>query len=173
MNLEPLPQIGFYEGADIRLQASGGDYEPFELRGRGINYLEISDDATVVEQGQPIELSWPLLSVDLPTRIRVEISLNNHGPGIETWIACEIEDTGFLVISEILVDALFEAGISGWPSVVFWRQTADATDISLGCVQLLVVTREARDLEFADEISCWGDWECPPGQYCLPNSLCG
>ncbi|MDJ0761822.1 MAG: hypothetical protein QNJ97_02440 [Myxococcota bacterium] len=172
-NLDPLPEIGCERGADIYFKATGGEFEPFALRGRGIDYLGVSQEAVTAEQGEPMEVTWPPLSDDLPTRMRMEVKLNNHGPGIKTWIACDIEDTGSVTISKDLVNGLFDAGVSGYPSIVFWRQTADATTLSLGCVQFLVMTREGREVTIPGVISCSTDEDCPDGQICLPHMICG
>jgi hypothetical protein len=167
-----LPHPGFAFGADLRLSASGGDYEPFELRGWGIEALEFPTDPITVTEGQPTTVAWPAPAEAGPARVHVQLNVNNHGSS-KTWIECDFADTGTGTIAASLVDGLIAQGLSGFPTITLTRRTATSTNISPGCVQLFVTSRTdpgaAIDVTVTGLISCRDDSSvCPEGQSCKP-----
>jgi hypothetical protein len=167
-----LPYPGFAAGADLRVSASGGDYEAFELRGWGIEPLEFATDPISVTEGQPATVTWSAPADPGPARVHVQLNVNNHGSS-NTWIECDFDDTGTGTISASLIDGLIAQGISGFPTITLTRRTATSTNISPGCVQLLVTSRTdpgaAIDVALTGLISCDDDSSvCPEGQSCKP-----
>jgi hypothetical protein len=163
-----LPYPGFAEGADLRLAATGGDYEPFELRGWGISPFVPPTEAIVVTGGQPATLRWSAPADPGPARVHARLNINNHG-STNTWIECDFADTGTADIPASLVDALIARGASGFPSITLARRTATSTTISPGCVQLLVTSGDEFDVTLTGLVSCDDDDSvCPEGQTCKP-----
>jgi hypothetical protein len=164
-----LPHPGFAPGADLRLSASGGDYQAFELRGWGIEPLQFTGETVDISGGTPANLSWASPTQAGPTRIRAVLNINNHGSS-KTAIECDFPDTGAATIPAALIDALIARGASGFPTVGITRRTATSTNIEPGCVQLIVTsdTRFVVDVNLAGLISCNEDNPCPEGLTCKP-----
>jgi hypothetical protein len=162
-----LPHPGFAPGADLRLSASGGDYQAFELRGWGVEPLEFTSDTVDVSGGMPANLSWTPPTLQGPARIRAVLNINNHGSST-TAIECDFPDTGAATIPASLIDALIERGASGFPTLNIVRRTATSTSIEPGCVQLSVSTdiQFSVDVNVAGLVSCNEDNPCPTGQTC-------
>jgi hypothetical protein len=162
-----LPHPGFAPGADLRVATSGGDYEPFQLRGWGISELELPDPINVSE-GQPATITWAPPAVAGPARVYAVLNVNNHGSS-NTKIECDFADTGTGVIPATLVDALIARGATGFPTIRLERRTATSVDIAPGCVQLLVSSGGEFDITLSGLISCDDDDSvCPDGQTCKP-----
>ena len=172
-NPAQLPHPGFIEGADIRLTATGGDYAPFTLSGQGIRPMEVADasKAVLVESGKSVDLSWKAPGLAGLARVHIELNINNHGT-TAAWIACEAEDTGSFSIPAELVTALYDLGLSGGPTVVVTRRSADSTTIAAGCVQLLVSSELALEVEVPGLTSCTVDTDCPSGETCQTDLTC-
>lgn len=162
-----LPHPGFAPGADVRLAASGGDHEPFELRGWGIEALTVPPEPIGVSGGQPARIVWTPPASAGPARVHAVLNVNNHGSS-NTWIECEFLDTGVGEIPATLVDGLIAQGASGFPSITLARRTATSATIATGCVQLLVASSLALDVTLEGLVSCDDSSMCPTGQTCTP-----
>lgn len=162
-----LPHPGFAPGADLRVSTSGGDYEPFQLRGWGISVLDVPNPINVSE-GQPATITWAPPADPGPARVYAELNVNNHGSS-NTKIECDFADTGTGVIPASLVDALIARGATGFPTITLARRTATSVDIAPGCVQFLVTSGGEFDVTLSGLISCNDDDSvCPQGQTCKP-----
>jgi hypothetical protein len=164
-----LPHPGFPPGADLRLSASGGDYQAFELRGWGIEPLQFTGETVDISGGAPANLSWAPPTQAGPARVRAVLNVNNHGSS-NTAIECNFPDTGAATIPATLIDALIARGASGFPTLGITRRTATSTNIEPGCVQLIVTTDIlfAVDVNLEGLISCDEDNPCPEGLTCKP-----
>ena len=160
-----LPHPGFEPGADLRLRASGGDGEGFELRGWGVSSLEPPTSPVEVAPGAPTRLSWQPPAQAGPARMQALLHVNHHGSS-NAWIECELADTGSAEIPAPLIDALLAEGRSGFPTIELTRRTATSTLIELGCVQMLVSARVFAGVSVSGLISCNDSSMCPPGQTC-------
>jgi hypothetical protein len=162
-----LPYPGFAPGADLRVASSGGDYAPFELRGWGIGVLEVPATPIDINEGQPATITWTAPADAGPARVSARLNINNHGSS-NTWVECELPDTGTAQIPAALIDGLIAQGASGFPTITLARRTATAATIAPGCVHLLVKSELALDVTLAGLISCDDDTMCPEGQTCKP-----
>jgi hypothetical protein len=162
-----LPHPGFAPGADLRLASSGGDYDPFELRGWGIEPLAVPAEPIGVNEGQPARIAWTPPTGAGPARVHAMLNVNNHGSS-NTWIECDFVDTGTGEIPATLVDGLIAQGASGFPSITLARRTATSALIGPGCVQLLVTSSLALDVTLSGLVSCDDSSMCPTGQTCKP-----
>jgi len=162
-----LPHPGFAAGADLRLASSGGDYTPFELRGWGIDVLEVPLEPLTVNPAQPVAIAWAAPAAAGPARVNARLNINNHGSS-NTWVECDFPDTGSASIPAELVDGLIERGASGFPTLTLARRTASSVAIEPGCVQLLVKSELDLDVNLAGLVSCNDDTMCPEGQTCKP-----
>jgi hypothetical protein len=164
-----LPHPGFAAGADLRVSASGGDYQPFELRGWGVEAFQFTGETVDVSAGTPVSLSWAPPTQAGPARIRAVLDINNHGSS-NTSIECDFPDTGSAQIPASLLDALIARGTSGFPTLGITRRTATSTQIEPGCVQLIVTTYSMNsiDVTLPGLVSCNEDNPCPDGLTCKP-----
>jgi hypothetical protein len=162
-----LPYPGFAPGADLRLASSGGDYAPFELRGWGIDVLNVPAEPITISEGQPASVTWVPPTSAGPARVNARLNINNHGSS-NTAIECDFPDTGSGQIPAALVDGLIAEGASGFPTITLSRRTASRVDIAPGCVQLLVKSELPLDVTLSGLVSCDDDSVCPEGQTCTP-----
>lgn len=167
-----LPHPGFQPGSPITLDAAGGDYEPFTLYGTGIEALAVPVDSFMVNRDEPVTVTWTAASEAGPARMLLNLNLDNHGSS-SARIECVTDDDGEHTIAASLISELMDQGLSGLPSLLLRRQTVDSTRISLGCVELRVVSELVLDVEVEGLISCTTADDCPDDQQCLPNLSCG
>ena len=90
--------------------------------------LSLRAEKVTVVDGQPIALQWNAGPVHEGVRIHIELNINNHG-STGARIVCEVEDNGSANLPADLVSQLFAFGVSGFPSLVLTRQSADAADL--------------------------------------------
>jgi hypothetical protein len=165
-----LPHPGFLPGADLRIDTAGGDYAPFQLRGWGISPLVLSADVIDVRRGQPVRLAWQAPEAPGPARLNVQLNINFHGTN-SAWVECEFADTGAAEIPAPLIDALFEQGLSGNPTLTAVRRSATSAEIEPGCVDMLVYSEVSTPVQVEGIVSCSTSSECPPPQQCLAVEL--
>ncbi len=177
INPGSLPHPAFDSGDPITLKASGGEFEAFTLLGQGVAALKQSAGGAKIklESGKALTVTWQAGSgasdANSPVRVHVELNINNHGNS-SGWIACDGVDSGTFTIPEKLVSALFDLGVSGFPTVNLTRRSVDSTQISPGCVQLEVASELGLGIEVDGVISCTDNKSCPAGTTCGADLTC-
>jgi len=171
-NSGSLPHPGFEAGADIALHAEGGVYEPFDLRGFGVDALAVEAKEVVVEAGVAVTLLWTPPTHPGPMRLRIALIVNGHG-SIGSRIECEAEDTGVFVIPEALVTQLVNDGLSGFPTLSLSRTTSDTASIASGCVEFRVQSALVLPVSIPGLVSCSDNEDCAPPQTCQSDLTCG
>ena len=167
-----LSHPGFPQGAAISLATTGGDYEPFTLRGWGVAPLVMSEvDSIVVTRDQPLAITWQAPTMQGPTAIDLLVRINNHG-GTPAWIECEVSDTGSYSIPASLISALIDSGFSGFPDIVVSRSSSDSLSIEPGCVQFRVISERQYGIQLDGLTSCNVAGDCPAGQSCNEQLFC-
>jgi len=162
---------GFEVGADIRLKAAGDELESFSLKGAGVSALEVPSKSLNVEKGKALDVQWESGGDQGGVRVQLELNINNHGSN-SAWIRCVAGDTGSYSVPAGLIDALFDEGLSGYPSLTLTRQSADAVSISAGCVELTVSSQASVAIDVEGVVSCTNDSQCPKGQNCGVDLQC-
>jgi len=172
-NTGSLEHPAFETSASLHLSATGGEIEAFGLYGVGVSPLIISLESKQVSasNGTGITLQWEAGPTEEGIRVQIELNINNHG-STNAWIACEVEDTGGFEISAELLSALYDFGVSGFPSLSLTRRSADSVELSIGCVEFFVESEAAVAIEFEGVTSCTSDNQCPPGQSCGVDLQC-
>jgi hypothetical protein len=161
------------EGDEVRMASSGGDYAPFEVQSTGISPLELlGSDIVALQPDQPVTLQWTAAGANAASRIAVKIDISHHG-GRKGIIACDVDDTGSLEISEYLVNGLLGLGYAGYPTVVVERKAVGSTSIEPGRVDLKVSSSLERSVAIPGLVSCNVDEDCGTGQTCQANHTCG
>lgn len=161
--LTDLTHPAFMPGAAIALAAAGGDYSAFTLRGEGVAMIEPAAAELVLRKDQPLTITWA--PGDGAGRVRVELNIDQHG-NTPVKLFCESDDTGTLTIPAALISQLIGFGISGFPSVQYYRQTVDSLDLPPGCVEFAVRSHVQTLLSVEGHIPCKKPGDCPDGQVC-------
>ena len=156
----------FEPGAHITLTAA----DRFELRGLGVERIEVAEPNWLLEPGVDMPVSWTVPTV--PGRVAITFNIDQHGTSPLTMI-CELPDTGSASIPAALLGPMVDNGVSGYPSAWIRRRTADRVAISDGCTDLLVYSHRAVDMAVEGYTPCNGDLDCPDGQHCdIERQIC-
>jgi hypothetical protein len=166
-NPDPLPHPGFAAGDAIELTAEG-----FTLRGLGTPAIAGTANTLTVEPGADLVVVWEASELGDAIGVTVTLNVNQHGV-TGSRIACEVDDSGDLTIPAALVTALVDDGLSGFPSLVLRRRSADSTLLDGGCVDLQVLAQKTIDVEIEGLTSCNEDGDCPDGETCRGDLTCG
>jgi hypothetical protein len=149
--------------AAIELQAAGGDYEAFTLHGDGVEMIEPATDELVLDPGQALTVEW--VPDDGPGTVRVELNIDQHGlTPVELW--CTSEDTGSLEVPAQFIAEFVQFGVTGYPSVSYYRETVDSVQITPGCVEFGVRAHRNGTLTVIGHTPCSGPADCPEGLVC-------
>jgi hypothetical protein len=166
-----LPYPPFAEGAEILLEAAGGEYAPFALRTVGVPLLELDGADIVVERDRPVLLRWTARPEIGPARVFVVLDIAHHG-GISARIECDAEDDGELDIPAELVTQLVDRGLAGFPAITVTRRSVDSAMIAPGCVDFEVGSQVVREVVVPGLASCSFERPCPDGQTCQADLTC-
>jgi hypothetical protein len=149
----------------IVLSTSGaGGLPAFQLFGVGSEPL--SEAPTwVLTPGADLVLEWPAPTVDVPTTVLAELTIDQHGI-TPLSLSCELEDTGTATIPAAIIDRLIAAGVTGFPNGRLTRRTADHVDLAIGCVDLVVGSPLAASVSVSGFTPCDDPADCPMGQAC-------
>lgn len=159
-----FPAQGFEPGAAVRLQAAGGDLKPFTLRGVGVEQLELPEAAWLLERDKPFVVTWNAGSV-AEAVVRVSFNVDQHGTA-PLVLSCETEDDGEISIDTALINALLDAGVTGFPSGHVNRETVDSIQQGSACIELAIGAHVRRGLKVAGYTACMKQSDCPDGQTC-------
>ena len=137
-----LPSPPAAPGALITLHATGGEYTPFTLYGRGIAPLLPPADG-FHGLPMPLSLTWDAAGQPSPARVRVALDLGrNDDLELTTvsdgYVVCDFPDTGSAEVPAALLDELIAMGIGTAPQISVHRHTIDSTAIAAGCVDFTV-----------------------------------
>ena len=100
------------------------------------------------------------------------LNINHHGSSV-AWIDCRVPDTGSAEIPVKLVDELIALGVTGFPTLTFTRRSIGSDDNELGCINFLASSEIALPVTVPGVTSCSSDEDCPEGETCLPELICG
>ncbi len=160
-----LPHPAFLPGELIELRTSGGTVEPFTLHGVGVHLLAPPVGSWVVAEGQPLAVTWEPPGTDVRSTMALTLNIDQHGISpVTAW--CEFEDSGSGEVPAAVIEALFSAGVSGYPNGTLSRHTVDSVGASTACVDLEVASPVDVDVDVAGYIPCKDDDDCPDGMEC-------
>ncbi len=159
-----LPSPGFTPGQVVHLYTAGGFFGSFELYGVGMDSLGAQPEKVVISRGSEMRLAWTPGSFDR-ARVVMEISVDQHGLEPMT-LACSFADTGEGVVPAAVVDALLDAGVSGFPVGRLQRRSEDSVILDGGCADFVVSSVRPLQVEVAGHTPCLRDEDCTPPQLC-------
>lgn len=161
-----LPHPAFSGGELIELQMPGGEYGPVTLYGVGVEELSAFDKEWRVESGNDLIVTW-----DAPTgeivrsEVTLRINIDQHGTSPSS-VYCTFEDDGEGTVPSSVVQQLVEVGVSGFPSGLLVRRTADKAAAGDGCTDLEISSRRDVSVDVIGYTPCISDNDCPDGQTC-------
>ena len=165
-----LPIPLFAPLAPVEVVATGADLAGFELSAWGVPDLVVADGVLTMEHGQGLAVTWT--GAPGPWRLYFTLNVDQHGNSPLSMI-CDVADTGSYVIPASLVDAMLDAGVSGFATAHFYRRTVDSAAIAEGCVELRVRSFVMVHLTVAGHVPCKKDADCPDGKVCnVPINTC-
>jgi hypothetical protein len=166
---------GIIEGDPIKISATGGDYQPFELTAKAIAPLTLASESyqfardttsTDPNQYQPITIEWNAAEASDDTRIEVELNFSRHA-GTGGLLICDVEDNGSLTITPSLISQLIaKGGVAGFPELNVTRSLSSSTSIGPGKVEFLVESNVERFVTVEGYTTCQTNAVCPTGQAC-------
>lgn len=165
-----LPHPAFEPMSLVTLRSGGGALDAFTLHGVGVHELSVVGEGWIVDEGQPLAVGWIPADGEFRSTVDLRLNIDQHGISpVTVW--CAFEDTGSGEIPVEVIDALFDAGVSGFPNGALSRRTADSTAVGGGCVDLIVGSPRVVDVDVAGYIPCDGPEDCPDELEC--NEITG
>lgn len=131
-----VPHPVFDLGDEVRLRSTPGVFGELSLDGVGSGSLVAGEPVWNVTRDQDLSLTWDVLS-GAQTGVALVLEVDQHG-NTPARITCDFEDIGQGTVPLRLINALLDAGITGFPSGGLHRRTADSMEVPGGCVELLV-----------------------------------
>ncbi|MDJ0766113.1 MAG: hypothetical protein QNJ97_24230 [Myxococcota bacterium] len=157
---------------DIQLKTTTGYLDEITLHGAGSPAIQPQQSELVVIPGQDLAIQWDLPPQDTRTVVIFALNIDQHGSTPIT-LKCEFEDNGEGLVPAAIIDALIDAGVTGFPSGRLSRGTVDAVQVAHGCVEFAVRSHKAIDINVSGYIPCTGPGTCPEGMTCnLETYLC-
>lgn len=165
-----LPNPCFSPGREIRLRTTEGRYGALALDGRGFAVLEPPSGQWYLEHGRPLAVTWTPDNNGAVVALRLNVDQHGNTP---LTLVCQVADTGQYEIAATLVDALLDAGITGFPTGRIIRQTQDSMAVVDGCVELRVESPRTVAVRVEGHVPCDDNQDCPQGQTCdLAENTC-
>ncbi|MFT4705261.1 MAG: hypothetical protein ACI81R_002969 [Bradymonadia bacterium] len=168
-----LPHPAMVVDNTIRLQSEGGGFEPFTLYGIGVEPISVIEGTEwLVEEGIDLQLAWAPPVEGNYGEIFISLNIDQHGLS-PTTMYCILPDTGSGSVPSAVTDGLIEAGVTGFPSGVVARRTADSTTVGDGCVDLVALSTKTVAVDVIGFTPCNRMTPCPEGLTCnLPLEIC-
>ena len=168
-----LPFPVFEPGALIELRSEGGNFDPVELHGVGVETLSLTESEWILFENQDLVFNWPPPAGDVVrSKIHVRLNIDQHGL-TPIQLFCEFEDDGQAALPADLVTSLITSGVTGFPNATVTRRTVDSTTIGDGCMEFVIQSTAQPSIRVDGFIPCISDLDCPNGQTCnLAIQIC-
>lgn len=161
-----LPHPALLPGELVTLSMPGGVYGPIELYGVGVEPLDATGLAWTLGAGTDLDLTWPAPGGPVVrSEIVVSLSIDQHGVS-PSRLECALDDDGAAAVPATLIDALLNAGVTGFPAATITRRTADRAPAGAGCLDFEVASPRVVPVTVEGHTPCVTDNECPDGQTC-------
>ncbi len=168
-----MPHPAFDAGDVIALTSTNGAYGELELFGVGGETLVTPEDILLIERNQALSVTWTApTAAEVKTRVYLELSIDQHGNS-PIALKCDVDDSGSHEVPASLINALLDAGVSGFPNATLVRRTVDKVMVSDGCVEFTVSFPRQKSVRVSGHTPCMNNTQCPKGQTCdIPNQTC-
>lgn len=150
---------------EVVRMALHGDWEGHTLFGIGVDPLVLTDTDLVVRRGGALPISWE--ASDGFGVVGLEMTIDQHGNS-PVAVHCTFDDDGEGEVPASLIDAMLDAGVSGFPNGRVIRQTRDKVESDVGCADLTVSSPVSPDVSVDGFTPCGGPDDCPGDLICDP-----
>jgi hypothetical protein len=160
-----LPHPISRAGCAVALTSTASPIGPLALSGATSPILAPVDAQWTFARDSALAVLWD--SPPAPTRgeILLTVTVDQHGSS-PLSLRCLFPDTGQGEVPREAVNALIDAGVSGYPNGRLVRRTVDRQQSEAGCVDLTVSSAREVTVRVAGSIPCRQDADCPEGQSC-------
>ena len=155
------------EGGElVTLQMPDGVYGPLELHGVGIEAVDMTGVIWSVADGQDLAITWPAPTASVVrSEVEIRISIDQHGI-TPSALYCTFADDGTGTVPASIITTLLSAGVTGFPTGLLERRTADKGAAGAGCMDLIVSAPRTVEVDVVGYTPCVADEDCPEGQDC-------
>jgi hypothetical protein len=161
----------FAAGTPVEVVAAGSDFTAgFALAGTGVAELALDAMSYALAPGESLALGWSAGAGGATIDVKLDIS--HHG-GTKGMISCSVADTGALVVSAAMIDALLGLGAAGYPTIIVTRRVTAEAVIDAGRVDLVITSEVERPVSVPGVQSCTRDDQCTPPETCQDDLTCG
>jgi hypothetical protein len=157
----------------VELRVPDSPWGPITLHAVGVTPLVASTDPLLIDTESDLLVTWtPPTGLDRST-VYFTVNIDQHGNS-PILLSCEWPDTGSGSVPATLLEQLVNAGVTGFPSALITRHTADRVDVGPdGCMDLEVTSPRPMSVRVDGFTPCNGPGQCPPPQECnLLNEIC-
>ncbi len=157
-----LPNPAYTVGSVLTLRMPGGVYGPAELHGVGVEPLDMTGAAWVIDGGVDFEVTWPPpTGAGVRSEVAVQISIDQHGVSPSS-LRCVFVDDGAGTVPGSIIQALEDVGVTGFPTASIERRTVDHVAIGAGCMDFRVTApRTITSIDVEGHTPCMSDADCP------------
>lgn len=160
-----LPHPPCAPGDVVRLRTTEGFVGPAELYGLGVEPLVLTTPTWLLERDTALTITWEPGTADARVGITAELSVDQHG-ATPVRLVCDPPDSGELVVEATVVNAILDAGVSGFPNGRIARRTLDSVRGDFGCVDFVVSSPVTPAVRVAGFTPCTTQDDCPSGLVC-------
>lgn len=158
-----LPHPVFTPNANITLSSSG--QPSLLLVGHGVEPIRPAENTWLIRRGQPLSVQWNEPANARSGEVSMQLTIDQHGTS-PLSVQCTFADDGSAEVPAVLVDALLDAGVTGYPNGRIVRRTADSQSVPGGCVDLVVGSPQRMMVRVEGHTPCRRDSDCSGGQRC-------
>ncbi len=167
-----LPHPGVLPGSLVTLRTGGDVWPGVTLHGVGVHDLVPGEDEWVIAEGTALSVSWDAPTESVRSEVVLAVQVDQHGTTPAT-VVCAFEDTGAGEVPVDMVDALVQAGVTGFPNGTLERRTADRAALGEGCIDFTVSSPRFMSVDVEGFIPCTSNRDCPKGKTCnLEIQIC-
>lgn len=159
-----LEQPPYVPGDVLRVLTTEGYLGASALYGVGVEPLVLNTTTLTFERDQGVTVSWEA-AADEHARIGLDVNVDQHG-ATPVRLVCDVADTGELQLVADVVNALLDAGVSGFPNGRITRRTADSLAGPAGCVDFQVTSPVTLAIRVSGHIPCDSPEDCPSSMTC-------
>ena len=160
-----LPHPGYEFDHVIQARSAAGWLGPFELHGVGVTQLVPTANTWTLRRGEDLIIEWAPPPEGARSRIVIEINVDQHGLS-PLVLSCNLPDLGSAAVPRAIVDALIDAGVTGFPTGKVIRRTEDSLTAAQGCVDFFVTSVRLIAIAVAGFTPCTRQEDCTPPEVC-------
>ena len=162
-----LPDPPYTPSELVTLDAPGTPWGDITLYGVGLEVPSVTGDEWSIESGVDLVVQWSAPTTEVVrSKVFVTVNIDQHGTS-PSQLRCLFDDDGDGTVPSSMIDELVSRGVTGFPSGLLERRTADSAPLGDdGCMDLLVAAPIEVDVDVVGFTPCVSDNECPEPLEC-------